>query len=488
MGSLGTERRPPVRRPEIPPGRALPALRLAPVPFSIAAFVVGAVVTALIIWSPFVAVGYRNASMHLVLDTLEACVALLVAYLVHGRFVRHRRLQDLLLTQGLVLLAVAGLGLTFATAAFPGTREGTIDIWLPVTIRLFGSLLIAAAALVNGRAVRSDWSRYLSLPVPLALILVAFTAFWAQRSELPVAFDRSGEPESAEHPLLTGHPALLIIQCAAAVCFFLAAIVFTAASARGSDQLLRYLGPACALGAFARVNYVLYPSLYTDWVYTGDFLRIGCYLLLLLGAGREIREYWAVQAAVAVLDDRRRLARELHDGVVQELALIRMESAGAEPGAVPRERIVRACDRALDEARAAIQALGRASDEPFGETLRRAAAELAQRYSVEVTVDVEDDLRLPDNVQHAVLRIVREAISNAVRHGKAASVTVCLHTTASGRALVIRDDGAGFDVPRAVAADAGFGLVSMRERAEEVHASFSVESSPGSGCVVRVTW
>lgn len=463
-------------------------LRLASVEFSLAASVVGAIVTALIVWSPFVAVGYRNPSMHLVLDTAEACVALLVAYLLHGRFVRHRRLQDLLLTQGLVLLAVAGLGLTFATAAFAGIREGTLDIWLPVTIRLFGAVLIAIAALVNGRTARSHWLRHLSLAVPVVIILLAFTVFWAQRSNLPVAFDRSGEPESAEHPLLTGHPALLLIQAGAALCFFLGAVAFTAASARGSDQLLRCLGPACTLGAFARVNYVLYPSLYTDWVYTGDFLRIGCYLLLLVGAGREIREYWAVQAAVAVLDDRRRLARELHDGVIQELALIRMESAGTEPGAVPRERIVRACDRALDEARAAIQALGRASDEPLALTLRRAGAELAERYSVEVTIDAEDGARVPDDAQHAVLRIVREAVSNAVRHGKAARVSVRFWTSDDGATLVVADDGAGFDVPAAVAADTGFGLVSMRERARELHASFAVESSPGAGSVVTVKW
>ena len=70
---------------------------------------------------------------------------------------------------------------------------------------------------------------------------------------------------------------------------------------------------------------MLFPSLYTDWLYTGDFLRTGAYLLLLIGAVSEIQHYWHVQAELAVLDDRRRLARELHDGVIQELAYIKSE-------------------------------------------------------------------------------------------------------------------------------------------------------------------
>ena len=52
------------------------------------------------------------------------------------------------------------------------------------------------------------------------------------------------------------------------------------------------VGIACALAAFARVNYVLFPSLYTEWFYTGDLLRFGSYLLFLVGAAREVEMYW----------------------------------------------------------------------------------------------------------------------------------------------------------------------------------------------------
>ena len=71
------------------------------------------------------------------------------------------------------------------------------------------------------------------------------------------------------------------------------------------------------------MNYVLFPSIYSDWLYTGDLLRTASYVVLLVGAAREITGTSRPRRRVAVLDDRRRLARELHDGLVQELVYIR---------------------------------------------------------------------------------------------------------------------------------------------------------------------
>ncbi len=112
------------------------------------------------------------------------------------------------------------------------------------------------------------------------------------------------------------------------VCFGLSTVAFTCQARDSHDELLRWLGPACALATFARINNVLFPSLYSNWLYSGDLLRTGFYLLLLLGAARVIREHWNAQVETAVLEDRRRLARELHDGVLQELSYIRSETRG----------------------------------------------------------------------------------------------------------------------------------------------------------------
>jgi signal transduction histidine kinase len=455
-----------------------------------AGWAVGLVVTALVLWSPVVAFGYRNPALHLMLDTVDACVALLVAYLVYGRFTREGRLQDLLLANGLVLLAVSGLVLSYAADALSRFATGTFEIWLPLAVRVLGGLLIAASALAGDvsvrRLVRTRPAATISAAVVLVVIVLSL-ALWALRADLPLALEPGYVPSATDGPLTAAHPLFVLGQAIAALAFFVASIAFTVQATRRHDELLRWLGPACALGAFARVNYALFPSLYTDWLYTGDVLRTACYLLLLVGAMREMKQYWTAHARAAVLDDRRRLARELHDGVVQELGFIRAETHSLPADAPSRSRIIASCDRALDEARAAVHALGRAGDEPLGFILHRAARELAERYRVNLEVDLDDSVDADPDQKHALMRITREAVSNAVRHGKAERVWVRLSQDEARRRLTIHDDGAGFDVP-AVAGGGGYGLTSMRDRARGLPGSFTVETGSDAGSVVTVTW
>jgi signal transduction histidine kinase len=189
-----------------------------------------------------------------------------------------------------------------------------------------------------------------------------------------------------------------------------------------------------------------------------------------------------------VLEDRRRLARELHDGVIQELGYIRSESYALPADLAVGGRIIAACDRGLDEARAAVQALGRPSDEPLGFVLHRAARELAERYQVNLDVEVDDSISVGPDQQHALMRITREAVSNAVRHGKAGRVHLQLHQCGAKRRLVIQDNGQGFDVTGAVAANAGYGLVSMRDRARALPGSIDIAAECGNGSQVTVLW
>lgn len=453
---------------------------------------VGFVVTALVLWSPVVSFGYRNPSLHLVLDTVDACVALLVAYLVYGRFSRVGRLQDLLLCVGLVLLAVAGLGLSAVAGALLTEPTGRFEVWLPTGVRVLGGLLIVAAALVRDTSARKLVPHR---PVATVFGAVAFAvvlcalALWSLRFELPLALDPAYIPTSSDPPLAGAHPLLIAGQAVAAASFFIASASFTSQATERDDELLRWLGPACALGGFARLNYALFPSLYTDWLYTGDFLRTGCYLLLLVGATREMKSYWTAQARAAVLDDRRRLARELHDGVVQELGYIRAESHALPAGSPNALRIIAACDRGLDEARSAVNALGRAvEEEPFGFTLHRAVRELSERYRINLEVDLDDSISADVDQRHALMRIAREAVSNAVRHGKAERIWVRLSRDAGARRLTVEDDGTGFDVDATIAAGSGYGLISMRDRAQGLPGVMSVESHRGKGSVVTVAW
>ncbi|WP_457972353.1 sensor histidine kinase [Arthrobacter sp. D1-17] len=448
---------------------------------------VGLFVTGLVVWSPHVLFGYHSPALHLVLDSVDACVALLVAYLLAGRFMRRRRLQDLLLAQSLVLLAAAGTGMSWVTGSLSGEGDGSLDVWLPLALRLTGAVLIAAAAVVSPDRKTLSTSGLRTVAAPVAVVILLSLALWAWRFQLPVALDTTVDP-ATQPALLAVHPLFLAAQCAAALCFFTASIAFTKPAADRDDPLLHWLGPACAIAGFARVNYALFPSLYTDWFYTGDLLRTGFYVLLLIGASREIRQYWDAYSRVAVLEDRRRLSRELHDGVIQELALLRMEGHSLPPDMPAKSRILAACDRSLDEARAAVQALGHGGDDPLGLVLRRTMRELAQRYRVRVDIEVDDSIEASGEQQHALLRITREAVANGVRHGRARHLSLRLGRVGDRRQLVVEDDGTGFNVEGATGANAGYGLISMRDRARTLPGSLDITSRAGQGSVVTVTW
>lgn len=479
MGWSGVTQRWPLPR-QAPSARAMTA----------AGWLVGLVVTALVVGTPYLWPAYRSPSLHLVLDTVDTCVALLVAYLLYGRFVRSRRLQDFLLAEGLLLLAVAGLGMTLALELFAGYAEGTLDVWLPVGLRTVGALLVGFAGFAGDRLVGDGWARR-SRWMPWLIIAAAFAVLWGLRGQLPVALTQQ-TVETLERPHLAGHPMLFAAYALSALCFFVGSVAFTVHQGRrraaDADALLRYVGPAFALSGFARVNYMLFPSLYSGWLYTGDVLRTASYIVLLVGAGREIQQYWAAQARAAVLEDRRRLARELHDGVVQELGYIRMEAHSVGDRAVQRG-ILSSCDRALDEARAAVDALGSRPDEPLSVVLHRAAHHVAQRYNASLEVELDDSVVADAEHRHALVRITREAVSNAIRHGEVSSV--CLRVGRDGqgrRQLLVQDQGQGFD-PHAVGQTVtGYGLRSMAERARTLKGSFEVESSPGKGTTVAVTW
>lgn len=445
----------------------------------------GISITALPLVTLSVGSGVRSLALNLILDAVNACIALLAAYLVHGRFLRQGRLQDLLLTHGLVLLALAGLGVTILTDAVDADPLQSAAVWLPVAVLSVAAVLIAAAALVDAPPIRRTQTRKwsaISVVAELCVLSVVFMVLSSSEKELSAFLSAAGASTIAGHPLVVvGHGWV-------ALWFFVASIAFAQRSSRSIDPLLRWAAPAFSLAGFARVNYMLFPEVHTEWLYAGDAFRTACYLLLLVGATREIRQYWNAQAGAAVLEDRRRLARELHDGVIQELAFIKSQSLTlTEPSDTPA-RIVSACNRALDEARAALQALGQTGDEPLGLALHRTAQELADRHGVDLEVDLDDSIEASADQQHDLLRITREAVSNAVRHGSAQRVRIMLTATGDGHCLTVTDDGTGFDPVSTAASTSGYGLTSMRERAELLPGTFTIYSQGGQGSVVTVTW
>jgi signal transduction histidine kinase len=191
----------------------------------------------------------------------------------------------------------------------------------------------------------------------------------------------------------------------------------------------------------------------------------------------------------AVVEERRRIARDLHDGVAQDLAYILQQGRrlAAQPEApVALRHMVLAAGRALDESRHAIAALERSGADSLVGAIRVTAVETAGREggSVEVDLDGTSEVALPMRVQEVLLRVLREAIINAIRHGRADTVTISLRED-PGPHLVVSDDGVGFDIA-AAEASGRLGLRSMATRIEEVGGDLEIVSAPGEGTRVEV--
>ncbi|WP_030438921.1 HAMP domain-containing sensor histidine kinase [Actinoplanes subtropicus] len=242
----------------------------------------------------------------------------------------------------------------------------------------------------------------------------------------------------------------------------------------------------------------------TDAVAAGDYERrvpvAGGDEVARLEAGfnrmaERLAETMATERALAGAGERARIARELHDSISQDLFSLRLLAGGlrrALPAGSPMHPRVEAMERTVSGTLQEMQAL-LLELRPValrGAGLGPALAELARAYRDRLGIAVETELEpvgLDPAAEPALLRVVQEALANAVKHGRPSTVVVRLADAGGGRIeLSVRDDGAGFDPGRA-AERHGMGLGLMRERVAELGGELRVESAPGRGATVRVT-
>jgi two-component system sensor histidine kinase UhpB len=195
-------------------------------------------------------------------------------------------------------------------------------------------------------------------------------------------------------------------------------------------------------------------------------------------------------------EERRALARELHDQIGQQLAGLKLnlEALRVRHPALKVERrftdslelidqtMAQIGDTALDLRPAMLDDLGLAA------ALRSYARRQQERSGCAVTVHGAMEQRLPDHVETAAFRIVQEAVRNAIRHGRATHVSVSIALDADGLAVNVSDDGIGFNqvaTPTSDSHPGGTGLLNMRERAELLGGIFELRSSIGAGTSIR---
>ena len=425
---------------------------------------------------------YRAPSLHVAVETTAAISASAAAFLLLGRFRRTGFLEELLLSAGFSLLALSKLAFVAFPAAFHlETNSGSP--WALIFIGMLSALLICLGALLPRRRIEigARWPLTLyggttALALALSLPFFAFPGLLPHPARVLVPF-------AVDHPQLVPNPTFSTLQLALAALYLLAAYGFARRRRITGDELSVWLEVACIFSAAARVNYFVHPTFYSDWVYTGDIFRLAVYLTLLAGAARAI---WRSEIEVAALEERRQIASDIHDGVAQEIAFVGrnvqlLRWQGAEPELI--ERILEGVERAKQESRRLIGALTEPADQTLDQALEQAARDAARRYGVKVDTQLARGIELTARDREAVVRLASEAVANAARHSGDEHLHLVLERAQNGLRVRVRDHGVGFD-PEA-RGGRGFGLISMRTRAEALGARLHVRSQQGRGTEVE---
>ncbi len=225
------------------------------------------------------------------------------------------------------------------------------------------------------------------------------------------------------------------------------------------------------------------------------------------GESLKVVEMFATQAAVAleyarlgeelqrlaILEDRERIGKELHDGVIQALFAVGMTLQATEAKLDDPETVRTRLATAVESIDAAIRDLrnyifglrpGILADRQLDQALRQLAEEFQEKSGIITAVDIDARIAAQfGNASTELVQIAREALSNVARHAQARTCRLSLVQRGQQGVLEIDDDGRGFDVSHD---RRGQGLRNMRERAETVGAKCSIQSSPAEGTTVRV--
>jgi signal transduction histidine kinase len=201
----------------------------------------------------------------------------------------------------------------------------------------------------------------------------------------------------------------------------------------------------------------------------------------------------ATERQLAGASERARIARELHDAISQDLFSLRLLAGGlrkALPAGSPlrpqAETMEQTATATMQEMQALLLELRPVALQDAG--LIPALEELCSAYQerLGVTIDAElEPVALAPPAEHAVLRVIQEALANAVKHAQPDRIRLRLHRQDGQVAVTVTDDGAGFDPSRAEQRH-GLGLELMRQRIAELGGSFQLDSTPGEGTTVQI--
>ena len=419
-----------------------------------------------------------DAALRSAIETGITLSALVSAVLLLAHFRQTRLLRDLLL-----LAALATVALTdFIFNALPAYHYQT-GIYgggarMALTILIAG-IFVAVAFAPADREVQAG-RRLAAIAVPAAF-------YWVALGEL---VDLIAGPVREQGPSGVYGPLATSVSVTCCVVLLVSAGGF-AIRHRDGDRAAGLLAAAAMCMAGAQLGKLGMGVAPPDWVTPSDALRVAGYGLLLATAVGMYRRSQDQVARNAVSAERLRIARDLHDGLAQDLAFIAAHSERLAREFGADHPLAIAATRALAASRGQIVDLEASQASSTEAALREVAAEFNARFGVTVTVSVPaSDAPRAEPREHErseLVRIAREAIANAIRHGGARNVTIRLGSRRDDLLLRISDDGCGFSGSAGgKTAGTGLGLRTMRERAGHLGAHLRTRRGESGGTEIEV--
>lgn len=491
-----------------------------------ATFVGLTLATAAFVLDPSLSFVLIDRSADVAINSLTVLAAGSLAALGLARYRESGRLAGLFQSGAFLLMAwiallVVAVSFLKEEAHF-GLSLTALPEQLPLYILSLSRLASAAILVVGGAAainlVRRAPRVRQALLTPILAVTLITVLLYSIRELLPNFNDLlppfvgpAGIQQLIQEPRVGGPlpdvtGIAFIIQMASASLFIVGALLYRRSYLRDGPVADGYLAVAMLIGAFSEIHFYFYPGAYAALVTTSEALRLAFFVVLLLGINAEsVYDLRALRSAYAALDrlrlseaeratleERTRLAREIHDGLAQDLWFAKLKHERLVPH-IPEEQlalaseVTQAIDAAIAEAKQAVVTM-RATDErerPLEELISRTVDDFAGRSGVRADLAVADlPTALPPRTQVEVLRVLQEALTNVRKHADATVVRVNAEVSAGMFQLSIVDNGRGFR-PDETSSD-GLGVVGMKERARLMGGDFRVVSEPSGGTAVQL--